>query len=444
MNPELRRHLWLEFSPHRLVATPVLIVLVALLVLALSEGYELRPLAITAGYGFLALVMLWGTHNAAESVLEEVRSRTWDTQRMSSIDPWAMTWGKLAGATSFTWYGGAICLALFIVAGVGRLGIDVLKVAAVMVAGAVLMHAVALNVALIGAQKGAAPRARGGLVFFLLVLVVLGPSIGFVTEAKGAVRWWGWQFPRIDLILASLVVFAGWAAFGAYRTMCSELQSRTTPWALAAFLAFMAFYIGGFLAFAEGRAFGPVTAVLVSGLGASLLVEYLLLFSERTGPMTLRRLMARAERRQWRRALEELPGWPIALAFAVVCAAAMFLIVGAGRSGGSLPNVGSAAIGLALFTLRDAALFHVFAFARQPKRVEAVTLLYLALLYWLVPTLLDAMGAESLARIVLPNVFVEDPRFPTGVVAAQATLVVTIAAWRWRRNYQAARGAGST
>ena len=435
MNPELRRHLWLEFSPHRLIATPALIALVALLVVAMSDGYGLKAIAIAAAYGFLGLVMLWGTHNAAESMMEEVRNRTWDTQRMSSIEPWAMTWGKLAGATSFTWYGGAICLALFVVAGSGRLDLAVLKTAAVMVAGALLLHALALIIALIGAQRGVTPRTPGGLVFFLLVLTLLGPSIGFVTEAKGVVLWWGLQFPHIDFILASVIVFAAWAAFGAYRSMCSELQSRKIPWAIPAFLGFMAIYLAGFLAFKE-RTLGPVEAVLVCGLGVSMVVEYLLLFSERTGPMTLRRLMARAEREQWRRALEELPGWPIALAFALMCAIGMFLVLDA-ESPGALYKTRAAGVGVALFALRDAALLHIFAFARQPKRVEAVTLLYLALLYWLIPALLDAMGAELLASIVLPNVFAERPALAIAAIAVQAAIAVTIAAWRWRRNYGA-------
>jgi len=434
MNPELQRHLWLEFSPHRLIATPALILLVALLALAVTDGDGFRSVAIAAAYGFLTLVTLWGTHSAASSMLEEVRGRTWDTQRMSSIDPWAMTWGKLAGATAFTWYGGAICLALFIVAGTGRLEVEVLKTAAVMLAGSVLLHAVALNIALIGAQKGVAPRVPGGLVFFLLVLVLIGPSIGFVTESKGVAHWWGFLFQRLDFALASLVVFAAWAAFGAYRSMCSELQSRTVPWALAAFLAFMALYLAGFLVFKKPRTLDPVEAVLACGLGVSLVVEYLLLFSERSGPMTLRRLMARTERRQWRRALEELPGWPIALAIALACAIGLFLFASVE---GPLHKVRGAGLGIALFAVRDAALLHIFAFARQPKRVEAVTLLYLGLLYWLVPTLLDAMGAQVLARIVLPNVLAENSGVALAVIAAQAALAVAIAAWRWRRNYRA-------
>ena len=191
--------------------------------------------------------------------------------------------------------------------------------------------AVYFNVALIGAQKGVAPRVPGGLIFFLLVLLLLGPSISFVTDSKGVVHWWGLLFQRLDFTLASLIAFAAWAAFGAYRSMCSELQSRTMPWALAAFLGFMALYLAGFLVFRKPRTLDPVEAVLACGLGVSVLVEYLVLFAERSGPMTLRRLMARTERRQWRRALEELPGWPIALFIALVCAIGvpLFLLFGA-------------------------------------------------------------------------------------------------------------------
>ena len=435
MNPELRRNLWLEFSLHRLLAMPAVIALVTLLVLALSERDGSRHIAIAAGFGFLALVMVWGTRNAADSVLEEARSRTWDAQRMSSIGPWAMTWGKLAGATAFTWYGGAMCVVLFVLAGSGRLEIPVLKTSVVMIAGAVLLHGMALNVGLLTAQKGLAGRASGALAYPVFAVVLLGPATGWVTEASGDVRWWGWQFRQIDFILASVIAFATWAAFGAYRTMCGELQLRTAPWALAAFLCFMAAYLAGFLAVAHQAALGGAEAVLVCGLGVSLAAAYALLFAERTGAMALRRLIARFERRQWRRALEELPGWPVAISLALLCAAGTALLDGAEPSA-ALREIRVASIALALFAMRDAALLHVFAFARQPKRIEAVTLLYLALLYWLVPALLEAAGAETLARLVLPNVFAR-PGSATAVMAVQAVLAVTIAAWRWRRNCRA-------
>ena len=47
------------------------------------------------------------------------------------------------------------------------------------------------------------------------------------------------------------------------------------------------------------------------------------------------------------------------------------------------------------------------------------------------------MGAESLARLVLPNVLAEEPGLAIAAIAVQAAIAMAIAAWRWRRNYSA-------
>src|SRR6185312_4131289 len=54
--------------------------------------------------------------NASDAVTEEVRARTWDWQRLSTLGPWQMTWGKLVGATALGWYGAAWCIAAMAVA----------------------------------------------------------------------------------------------------------------------------------------------------------------------------------------------------------------------------------------------------------------------------------------------------------------------------------------
>ena len=144
MNPELRRNLWLEFSAHRLIAMPAIIVLIGMFIYAISKEDALKNLAIAAAVGAVVLLPLWGARLAMESVTEEARDRTWDAQRLSSIGPWQMTWGKLLGATAFVWYGGAICLLLFIFAGVGQLYIPVLKTASIIIAGSILLQAVML------------------------------------------------------------------------------------------------------------------------------------------------------------------------------------------------------------------------------------------------------------------------------------------------------------
>ena len=56
------------------------------------------------------------------------------------------------------------------------------------------------------------------------------------------------------------------------------------------------------------------------------------------------------------------------------------------------------------------------------------------LLYWLIPSLLEAIGAEALARLVLPDVF-RRPGFAIAVMAVQAAIAVAIAVVRWRRNH---------
>ena len=47
---------------------------------------------------------------AAGAVVGEVRARTWDNQRLSSLSAAELMWGKLIGAPILVWYGGAICL----------------------------------------------------------------------------------------------------------------------------------------------------------------------------------------------------------------------------------------------------------------------------------------------------------------------------------------------
>ena len=110
MNPEFRRQLWLQFSATRLIVLPLL-VLACFAAAGLSQPDDLpQTLALVGAALFGLLVWGMGTLAAGASVIDEITEHTWDQQRMSALQPWAMTWGKLAGATSYGWYGGLICL----------------------------------------------------------------------------------------------------------------------------------------------------------------------------------------------------------------------------------------------------------------------------------------------------------------------------------------------
>ena len=425
MNPELQRNLWLELSVHRLLATPAIIALVSVLIVMNGEGHGYTVLATVAGYAGLALVA-WGSKLAADGIGDEARGRTWDAQRLTSIGPWQMTYGKLVGATVFAWYGGAICIALFVLTGMGWLDAPVLKLAGLVVAAAVLCHAVAFNATLMSAQRNPGTRTSSGLLWVLVLLIAIGPLRGLLTVDDRTLAWWGETYAVMTFVLASAVVFAAWAVFGAYRNMCSALHVPTLPWALVAFLGFVSVYVAGFPMELIGSAAGLVAVV---GVGVSLLACYALLFMEQTGAMTLRRLQMRLSRRQWRQALEELPGWPVALLVALLFALGTELT--SVQDGGQRRMAGTS-FALWLFAVRDAALMHFFAFARQPRRVVATTVFYLVLLYVVLPWLLWALHVNALAIVLWPFSSAQ-PTPNTAAIAMQAVIALFLAAWRWRR-----------
>jgi len=118
MNPELQRNIWLNLTTWRLIGMPVVLGMVffsvAWSVGLLSPGSWLEAVAPVARWFYVALVIVWGTWLAARAVVGEIRDRTWDGQRLSTLHPWTMLWGKLFGATIFVWYGGAMCLTVIL------------------------------------------------------------------------------------------------------------------------------------------------------------------------------------------------------------------------------------------------------------------------------------------------------------------------------------------
>ena len=403
VNPELRRNLWLELSLHRLLAAPAVIALCALLVVAASNNDALEKLAVTALYGFVAIVLLWGTQLAGASVVEESRDRTWDAQRMSAIGPWTMTWGKLLGAPAFAWYGGLILLLIFLATG-SDLKVPVIRSAAVMVCSAIL----------------------------LLAFLLISPGIAVFGNMEKSVRWWGLSLQPINMLLGTTATFGAWALLGAYRSMCNELEIRTTPWALPAFILFAATYFAGFAVRGEAKDPQAFFGIMVCGVVIAAGFSYLLLFAEKSGATAWQRLRVRVRARQWRRALQEVPLWLVALATGTVLALAATLASSGASEGSFLQQVGLAPIAVMLFAIRDAAIFQFFALARQPRRVEAATGFYLILLYGIVPGLLSAMGADVLAQLVLPPL-VKSPAIATVVMLVQAGIASGFAYWRWQK-----------
>ena len=430
MNPEFRRNLWLELTLHRLIAMPATLVLVLALIYAASPD-PLGTMAVAAMIASSVLLGVWGAHSAADAVPEETRARTWDTQRMSAIGPWDMTWGKLLGATAFTWYGGVMLLAVLLVAAPRAWSYPAPKIAALIVALSVLLQASTCLAGLSAVRKGVARQGVASGWALVFALLMLGPGVSVLRDER-AVTWWYGQFALPDFALASAAVFAAWAVFGLYRSMATALQVRTLPWAFAAFALFVTAYGAGFAA--DPASFGATrNALLACGFVVSAALTYLFLFTEETGVIVFRRVQSKLARRNLRGALCELPCWTVGLALAAVFGAAA-AVSASGAPQGLLQSVALSPVPLFLLLARDAAIMLFFAIAARPARAEAAALFYLLVLYAIAPWLLTLAGLRGVAEIILPPAF-ERPVFASAVAAVHATLAWAAVFWRWRSHH---------
>jgi hypothetical protein len=238
------------------------------------------------------------------------------------------------------------------------------------------------------------------------------------------------------LALGTAVLFASWTVFGAYRLMCQELQVRTTPWGWAAFVLFLAWYLAGFAI--QPSALAPLAVFCIAGLLVSGALTYFMLFTEQTGVLVLRRVWVRVQRQEGRRALEEMPCWLVSLALAAVFCVLLMLTI---RRLPDTPvdyrdlNFTPLPLLVLLFLMRDAAIFLVFSLARAPRRIEATTLLYVALLYLILPGVCKLAGADALGVLVLPPVF-ERPVVANVVLAVHAAIAVGLVVYRWRQSFK--------
>ncbi|HSH13240.1 MAG TPA: hypothetical protein VLA15_05810 [Desulfurivibrionaceae bacterium] len=425
-NPEFRRNLWLEFTGHRLLAMPAVLGLLFLAVV-LAGGPDLagnlQQLATTI---FIFIVWFWGSRNANAAMVNELGNHTWDQQRLSALSPWAMTWGKLFGATAYNWYGGLICLVVATVAGLATRGIGVLVTLGALAASGVLLHALALTLPLHASCRHPYSSQPGGIGWLALVLAFTF----FINTIGGdgeAILWWDMRIGRDFFWLAASLFFGGCAIFAAWRVMSNALQVRTLPWAWPLFTVLLTIWLAG-LGERATQAGLPFTGLLVA-----MAMTYLALFTEPTGPVVWRRLQLCRAQGDWRRWLEHLPIWPTTLLLAF-----LFALAATGSSTQALPlATGPMSFAtlpplvLALLLLRDACLFLFFALAPNPGRPVWATVLSLGVLDFLLPFSCKAAGMAQLAWYIMPTGS-GNPWPGVMVITVQAAVALGLMSWRWR------------
>ncbi len=435
MNPELRRNLWLELTTHRLVAMPVVLFLVFVLFASRNASDWQGAVFSTAVAMFIVVVHLWGTYKASEAVTDEVRDRTWDWQRLSALDPWQMTWGKLAGATALSWYGAFLCVVAMVIAMLGGFERrDLAILVCGLVASGVAVHAAALAGSLQASRKSSKLGHRIGLLFFFPAAAVGLFAIASAGQERAeAIEWYGRSFEAIRFYSALAVVFALWAVLAAYREMARELKVRLLPWAYPAFALFLAALFGGY-----GQ--GPVasrTSLALSGLIVCIGLTYYGLFADVTTAMSLRRIATHGKAGHWRRLIEELPLWVTTLALAVPFALWCAQILGDSPVLSLVPKAAALyPVAVLLLAARDCGIYVFFALGARARGPEGITLLYIALLSWIVPAVLAIAGMGAAARLLMP--FGSMNGWQASVVmGVQVSIVAGLVAWRWRARRRA-------
>lgn len=423
INPEFERNLVLEITNQRLVMMPVILGAFFFLTYLMAGGSNFqRAFAYEAVFIYTILVFGWAVRSVSEAVVSEVENRTWDFQRMSSIGAWKMTWGKLLGSAIYPWYGAALCLLVY-VSVYGSL-IDppsILVVLILLVGGGLLAHAGMFLISLDAVLNG----RRASKIFPFLIgafSLISYPSLisGQINaQSQVAMVWFGVEIPSQTFASASILIYLAWALYGCYRSLQVELAYRTSPNAWTGFLIFLTFYFAGFVPP------GPVAKPLrfFVALVVALTATYGALFTEKKNPIKLRKLTTAFKQQDIATLYAQAPKWLISLLLAAFISILFFLSVNFTNWENSLkivksisPNtadkfeqgvtsVGYFGLSCIIFAIRDVCLVLILnLLGRGVRRAEKAAVLYLALLYGLIPLIFSALGLGWFNSFLLPNI----------------------------------------
>lgn len=345
---------------------------------------------------------------------------------MSAMQPWAMTWGKLAGASAYGWYGGAWCLLVAVPSAmIGEPAALVLRLSLGGILGGILLQSMLIAVNLQLARVGGRMARTGGVTALLLTLLwAVGPLLGLLDGEQ--IVWWRYGFERTNFALASLALFAACALIAAWRTMAEVLAVRQLPWGWPALALTATVYIAGFAP--EHR----LEVLGVTGLVISALATYFALLTEPQPRPLWQRVATRLNGGQWRAALQQLPRWPTTLALALPFAA---LVVFALPQETASPRMlgeyfGLHALSVVMLMVRDCALALFLAFSPTGRRPVLSFWVLMGVLYGLLPWLLNGFYSHLVLGVVQPLLTPSGWSVP--FAAVHMLVALSLLRWRWR------------
>lgn len=413
-NPEFKKNLWLEFSIARLILMPLILGIVFITVYMAADGFidALEALRHAALFLFGAIAGVWGCKMASEAIISEYNDRTWESQRMTSLGPWEMTLGKLFGATSYAWYGGLICIGLYVaislfLPGAGRY----LTNAAVMIMAALFIQALALLLSLVRLRRQSAGEKVSATPFFLLgifaIVFVLPRLLPWILDSEEQVKWFRFTVSAGNFSLFSLTFFLGWTLAGIHRNLRAEFGLENGPWAWTLFQITIMAYYGGFTAGIDRVDAGQRILIgFIIAFGIGLAFCYIMAFAEPKDPVAYRQLLESVKTRKPEAAGRRLPLWFISLVITVLVYILIFLLSFVTKGLPAIDEDFAITVVYLLtllgFACRDISLLLWVNLKTGSARADAAALVYLMILYGLIPALLWASGAGDMMPVFLP------------------------------------------
>ncbi len=404
INPELQRNIWLEISTHRLIGMPLGLAALFLLVFFLNQ---LKVDNSLAGFGlgfFWAISILWGSRLASESVLSEIKDRTWDSQRMSTLGPWSMTWGKLLGSTIFTWYGGIFCLLIYGFSAENNPAYRTILVIIIYILGGLLSHSIGLLASLTGLLKKRIYDRSLTASYLVLAIIVVSPVLAISVQDEIKPYWYGTNFDNLVFTLGSLLIFTTWAVIGIYRLMRSELQLKCSPWVWVSFQIFLLFYCAGFINSPMFKSTEILPARVVFSFALSVALSYLTIFSDKKDAVQIRRVMQYMKNRLWRMALNHLPYWVFSLSIVFILSLVAIYVINEGYDiKDGVSNFQLFILSVLFFLIRDIGIILFFNFAKNHKRADMACIFYFVVLYGILPGILATLDIHSITVLFWPR-----------------------------------------
>lgn len=403
INPEFLRNVWLEMTSVRLIGMPAVLAAIFLLVYLSSQSLYSEAMHNIALILFVVLVYLWGIRLASDAVINEIRDGTWDAQRMSSIGAWSMSWGKLFGSTVYPWYGGLICIVVYLVSSTHTEDNNPLKVASVLIIAGVFAQAIALSTSLIQARRNLVKARTSSAVSLVLGLFVVLPLIQAALDDDISVTWYGTQYDHFLFSLISLTLITAWMVIGIYRQMRAELQMRCTPLVWMIFITYVALYLGGFVDLDNDETAFSVRCFIAFVIFIS--AAYLTIFFEPKNPVTFRRLFYQLEHNGYWSAFYHVPVW-LASLFLVLLSVIVILFDNNSTIQAfdmhKITNLKVFVVASLFFLMRDMMLLLYLNFGEKVKRADSAALVYLSVLYLIIPGIFGLMDMPVVKALFLP------------------------------------------